>query len=341
MSSQQQPQSQSTTGSVPQPVFTPGYRQRNSLPGAFRFGVCATFGLVFLYAAALAVLYIIVHQSMVWLHSPYLQASNVPYYNRPGGSVNTSQAQFMSFDWWVYALDVLNFIPLFYTVGAMLLALSFGLRGLGSTGLWIFMLLLMLIELSKLVYWLLYLIDVSYHFSCRRYPFCVARSATATSIVDPTFVWLLICHSVIVFIDILLLVIPFSSYRAGGRVLQETFGAQMIAAKKFDVTDVEAQMHSGGAHKRGGKRGGGEHTIPSPMTPTHNTEVMTTTSTIGARSHKRDGGGHAGHTIPSPATPTHNTAVTSTTSTSGLRSAAAWALAREEQLEAIKAEYYK
>lgn len=195
--------------------------RRRTYPGGFRcrlisLGVLLTLASVF-YAFSAS----IVQQNQIFTQDAAqgssftaLAASQVPTYNAAGfAPIDGSQTEIYSFDWFVYATDSLRPFVMVYSLVAALLAVLVPLDTLTGVLYQPVVIIALLIELAKLVYFLLILGGVL-GLSCASYAFCRNRNPAITGTTDGSFIFELISTGVFSVVYIALTTLPGTVRRA-------------------------------------------------------------------------------------------------------------------------------
>jgi|SRR6056297_3238972 len=117
-----------------------------------------------------------------------LAASDVPFYKAGGfPMIPGSQTQVYSFNWWVFATDALRPFLLVYTLVAALLAVLIPLDSLGALLYQPVVIIVLLVELAKVIYFALYLLNL-FGLNCAEFAFCRNRNPAMTATPDPSFI---------------------------------------------------------------------------------------------------------------------------------------------------------
>ena len=148
--------------------FTPSYRAQS----IFYFVVLALY-------TALAVFYFaFVHTRLVFTEGSNLTVANVPIYSRAGREDMGLAAEFLGFNWWVYASDYVTVAAIpSYVMAAWAFATLLEGKTM-SLGYGFVMAIVIVVQLAKAIYW-----SVQLGFFCEFFPFCVQRAAGGT--IDP------------------------------------------------------------------------------------------------------------------------------------------------------------
>lgn len=211
--------------------------KRGRISNGFKFCACFSVTLIFLWALALIVLLYLVHMQIVFLNPPLVVQPGIQYYNKPvPGPVDGTRAEVGSFNWFVYATDLLLMLPVIVVPVLFMIDLLFS-AGISAIGSIITFVLFALLQLAKSVYisliWLGW-----FGLSCETQPFCVSRSpAGAASTPDSTFVLEAIFTYAFALFSILLAIILPRVFRTGER----DRAAFMSSREKLDFSrDAEA-----------------------------------------------------------------------------------------------------
>ncbi len=189
--------------------------QRQKAGIGLRCFIFLAMAVLILFIITICYRTIMVTTQLVFVRNPYtgfgMALTDVPYYTRVGTTITASAASTYGFNWFVYATDALDFIPIFYVPLAILIGLLYGLRSIGSTGLTIVLAVILAIQVAKAFYFTLYLFSL-FGLHCEDMPFCVNRNiGTLASTPDTTF-WVEtgICYfSIIVTIGMMFLPLAY------------------------------------------------------------------------------------------------------------------------------------
>lgn len=144
--------------------------------------------IVFASAILLAYLLIImfrvafVYLRLDFVEPPLLTKASIPYYVRPGTSISDRSVEFLSFEYFVVATDILDAIHLFYVPACILYALTCGFRSLDVFGYSIVVALVLVLHVAKVVYFFPYAVGI---LSCNSFLFCVNRNPAAVTPSNP------------------------------------------------------------------------------------------------------------------------------------------------------------
>lgn len=117
-----------------------------------------------------------------------LSASDVPFYKAGGfPMVPGSQTQVYCFNWFVFATDSLRPFLLVYSLVAALLAVLIPLDSLGALFYQPVVILILLVELAKVIYFALYLLNL-FGLNCAEFAFCRNRNPAITATPDASFI---------------------------------------------------------------------------------------------------------------------------------------------------------
>ena len=143
-----------------------------------------------------------------------LSASDVPFYNAGGfAPIDDATTQLYSFNWFVFASDALRPFLMVYTLVAVVLAVLVPLDTLSALLYQPIVTLVLLLELAKVVYFLLILFGV-FGFSCASYAFCRNRNPAITATPDNSFIVALISAAFFVVVAIALTTLPSAVRKA-------------------------------------------------------------------------------------------------------------------------------
>jgi len=155
-----------------------------------------------------------------------LSASDVPMYNAGGFPVIPgSQTQVYAFDWFVFATDSLRPFLLVYTLVAVILAVLVPLDTLTALLYQPVVVIFLLIELAKLVYFALIGFEL-FGFSCVAYAFCRNRNPAITATPDTAFFIAVASTVLFVIVDIALTVLPGTVKKA--HLSSDPIGNQLL-----------------------------------------------------------------------------------------------------------------
>ena len=148
--------------------------------GGFKTGTCFLMIFALLWAMGLMALFYMVHMQIIFTNSGknFITPADIPYLNKPdyllpgAPVIRVSQAEIESWAWFIYASDLLLILTVAYIPAAFVMGMICSMS-LWATGMPIFLLAMLLIELVKAGYfsWI-WLIDSE----CERFPLCINRS---------------------------------------------------------------------------------------------------------------------------------------------------------------------
>jgi hypothetical protein len=137
------------------------------------------------FASVILILYLLiimfrvafVYLRLDFVEPPLLTKASIPYYVRPGTAISDRSVQFLSFEYFVVATDILDAIHLLYVPACILYALTCGFRSLEVFGYTIVVAVVFLLHFAKFVYFFLYAVGI---LSCTAFLFCVNRNPIST-----------------------------------------------------------------------------------------------------------------------------------------------------------------
>ena len=209
--------------------------------------------LVLVVASAAAVVrFYFVHLQLRFTESP-AEFACIDYYNRPGlvPPIDQASTAINSFDWFVYASDALDILPLLAVPGSLLIAQEYLLPSVTPTGMPLFMTLIALVQAAKSVYFSLYFFSL-FGLNCAEYAFCINHDlGTAASTPDISFAIELFTGYGLLAVSLLMLYVP-SIYQSGQRRMLAAGMHYANAASKKQVNPVEMLAPESGSrmHRR-------------------------------------------------------------------------------------------
>ena len=249
-----------TTALLPSP--SPERRQRAS--NALTFIIMLGMGDLTLYLLAWGARYYLVDLRIVFCEFPFLQASDIPYYVRPGFHIDLARVVVnSSFEWWVYASNLLDLIPLVYVPTSFLIALLCGFKSIYITGVFIVLVIIFLLQLAKASYFTLYMFSL-FGLHCEKHPFCINRDPVIDpSSPDVTFSIETFVTWGLVVLTFFMLFLPYA-YREATRATDQLFRSKFASALKRATDGGNAQFGTKAFGQKVTKRASrsGEPAIP-------------------------------------------------------------------------------
>ncbi len=220
-------------------------RRRRTYSGALRceviaLGILLVLAMLFYAFESSYVLQSHVYTQEVATGFDYtaLAVSDVPFYNAAGHPpIEVHRPALYSFDYFVFATNNLRPFVAVYTLAAVAAVVLIPLDTLGALLYQPLVAIMALVEAAKLVYFLLYALDL-FGLECVEYPFCRNRNPAQPTVVDSTFVVAMIACGVFLIVDIFLLRLPGIVRRA--RLASDPIGNKM----SDDETDGGATSSS-------------------------------------------------------------------------------------------------
>lgn len=248
---------------------------RRSYPGNFKCQLIAIGALLLLATLFHVFLSSYVQQNQVYTQAAAqgsaftaLAVGDVAFYNAGGfAPIDGAQTQVYSFNWFVFASDALRPFVVTYTLVAVVLAVLIPLDTLTALLYQPIVILLLLVELAKLVYYVLILLGL-FGFSCAGFAFCRNRNPAITATPDFAFIVSLIGTGVWALVYIVLTTLPGAVRRA--HLASDPIGAQLLAEQAYDdrlpaplfSDQIQSTYTTKGAVRRSKKRHGAGSSKP-------------------------------------------------------------------------------